>query len=326
MEEKPMEQPELKQLGYGEAFTGYYALRRLEKRDYQGKCYLTFEFGDSSGRFAGIYWGDDALQLSESLGKTSVVKIQGVMNEYKGRPQIKVFEIRSARDDEFDANLLLPDADIAQEDLAESIQDVIDTIEDESLKKLMCYFFEDADFLSKFTSTPAGKLWHGAYIGGLAEHTLNVAKICGHVSTIFDLCRHDLLVAGALLHDIGKVEELTGEAAFDYTVKGRLIGHIVLGERMLTNAIESIEGFPEKTTAELSHMLLSHHGDPEMGSPVVPKTIEAVILHHADYLESQVNAFTHVIEKEMETGAEFSSWVKPASRMLYLEPYRNIEE
>lgn len=321
-----MEQPELKQLGYGEAFTGFYALRRAEKRDYQGKCYLTFEFGDSSGRFAGVYWGDDALNKCDSLSKAAVVKIQGVMNEYKGRPQIKVFEIRAARDDEFDPNILLPDADITQEDLAESIQNIVDTIEDKSLKKLLRYFFEEADFLTKFTSAPAGKLWHGAYVGGLAEHTLNVAKICSQVSSLFGLCRHDLLVTGALLHDIGKIDELFGEAAFDYTVEGRLIGHITLGERMLSQAVESMENFPRETAAELSHMILSHHGGPEMGSPVPPKTIEAAILHHADFMESQVNAFTHVINKEIELGSEFSTWVKPAGRMLYLEPYRQSED
>lgn len=321
-----MEQPKLRELGYGEAFSGFYALRKKEKRDYQGKCYLVFELADSSGRFAGVYWGDDAASVFDELDKASVVKLKGVMNEYRERPQIKVFEMRPAGEEEFEASSLLPDADIVQEELAETLQNIVDSINDEYLQRLLCQFFEDADFLSNFISAPAGKLWHGAYIGGLAEHSLNVARICDNAASIFRLCRRDLLVAGALLHDIGKTEELAGEAAFDYTVEGRLIGHIVLGDRLLRHAIEKIENFPVEYANELSHMILSHHGDPEMGSPVMPLTIEAAILHHVDYMESQVNAFTHVIEKEIELSEDFSSWVKPASRMLYLKPYRkNID-
>jgi 3'-5' exoribonuclease len=321
-----MDQQKLREIGYGEAFLGYYALRRKEKRDYQGKCYLVLELADSSGRFAGVYWGDDAANIFDDLDKATVVKIKGVMNEYRERPQIKVFEIRTAGEDEFEASSLLPDAEIAQEELAEAIQNIVESIKDENLQNLLCQFFEDADFLSNFISAPAGKLWHGAYVGGLAEHSLNVARICDHTASLFRLCRRDLLVAGALLHDIGKTVELAGDAAFDYTTEGRLIGHIVLGDRLLRRVIARMENFPTETANELSHMILSHHGDSEMGSPIVPMTIEAAILHHADYMESQANAFTHVIEKELELSEDFSSWVKPASRMLYLKPYRKNKE
>lgn len=321
-----MEQPELRKIGYGEAFMGFYALRNKEKRDYQGKCYLVFEFADSSGRFAGVYWGDDALSVYGELESASVVKIQAVMNEYKGRPQIKIIKIRPAREDEYDVSLLLPDADISREDLAESIQNIVDTVEDPFLGELLRYFFESGDFLSEFISAPAGKLWHGAYIGGLAEHTLNVAKICDTASNLFRLCRRDLIVCGALLHDIGKIRELSGEASFDYTIEGRLIGHIVLGERMITEAIRGIKDFPQELADEISHLILSHHGGTDMGSPVTPLTLEAAILHHADYMESQANAFTHVIEKEIDGAEPFSSWVKPAGRMLYLAPYRDSAE
>jgi len=317
-----MDQAKLREIGIGEAITGFYALRTRRKRDYEGKCYLIFEFGDSSGRIAGVYWGDDAVDVYNLLEKTEVVKIQGTTGEYRGKSQIKVNRIRPARPDEFDFQQLLPGPRTSQEDLAEHIQDIIESISNPHLRQLLERIFNDGDFLPTFLSAPAGKLWHGAYIGGLAEHSVNVAAICDNAAGIFDLCHRDLLISGAILHDIGKVEELAGKASLDYTIPGRLIGHIVLGERFVRRVIESIDNFPVKLADEISHMIVSHHGEGTMGSPIEPKTLEASILHYADRLESEANALSHVIDVQLPNGEVFSDWIRPIERHIYLEPYR----
>ncbi len=317
-----MPQPKLMEIQYGEVFTGFYSLRHNEKKDYNGKAYLSLEFGDSSGRVPGVYWEDDALQVHKQLLNHDIVKLEGSMGEWKDRPQVKIRQIRPARPEECVGLKLLPECKIPKEQLAKRLDYYINSVSDEYLSKLLSAIFGDPKFLEKFFSAPAGKLWHGAYIGGLAEHTVDVAKLCDSAAEMFELCRRDILITGALLHDIGKTEELSIGASFDYGVAGRLIGHIVLGERMAIRAIEGIEGFPDNLALEISHLILSHHGSAEMGAPVVPKTLEASILHHADMLEAQANAFSHVIEKELPDGKTFSNWLRPAGRMLFLDPYR----
>ncbi len=312
----------LLELSINEAFTSIFALRKITRRDYEGKAYLVVEVADSSGRLRGSYWGDDAAKLFEELKTAEAVKIQGLIGEYKDEKDIKISQIRAAAPDEYSPEEFLRVGKMPREQLEREIDELIASVSEPHLYALLHSIFDNNAFRDGFFTAPAGKLWHGAYIGGLAEHTINVAKICDLAATMFELCRRDLLMTAALLHDIGKVEELTVTTYFDYSVPGRLLGHLILGDRRILEAISRIEGFPQKTTDELSHMMLSHHGEPAMGSAIFPKTLEGAILHHADWLESQANAFSHVIEKELPDGMAFSSWIKPADRFLYLEGYR----
>ena len=306
-----------------EAVVGIFALRSCSKRiKSNGEPYLNLELGDSSGRLPAVYWGNDAAALFAELETTEVVHVQGVINEYRDKPQVVVGSIRPASQSEIEGSELLPRGPFSAEELETRLRSRFASIEDPFLRRLLESIFGDVDFLEKFLRRPAGKLWHGAYLGGLAEHTLNVAAICDFVAPMFPLCRRDLLVAGALLHDIGKVDELRNGVQFDYSVEGRLVGHIVIGERRVHAAILKMSDFPKELAWEVSHLILSHHGSGEMGSPVVPKTIEASILHHADLLESQANAFSHVVSRDLEKSGSFSEWVKPASRFLYLDGYK----
>jgi len=320
-----MPQKPLLEIALGEAFTGFYALRAREKREYDGKPFLIIEIGDSSGRLKGTYWGDDAEKIFESIQDAEVVKLQATIGEYKNEKEVKINRIRAAKPDEYAGLNFLPKGKIPKEKLAAGIREKIATVADPFLSKLLKEIFGAPAFFESFIIAPAGKLWHGAYIGGLAEHTINVTRICELAAEMFELCRRDLLITAALLHDIGKVEEIESRAHYDYSIRGRLLGHIVIGERIIVAAISKIEDFPKSLADELSHMILSHHGEPSMGSAIYPKTLEGAILHHADWLESQANAFSHVIEKELPDGGHFSGWVRPVGRFLYLDGYRDEE-
>jgi 3'-5' exoribonuclease len=316
------EQKEIKGAVIGDLLTGYFALRKYERRDWKGKPFLIAEIGDSTGRIRGSYWGEDIPALCEALPNADIVYVCGTIGEYNGELDLKITALRPAEKNEFDARDLLPKGDFEIEIIAKKLDGIIGTIEDPFLSKLLLRIFGEKEFREKFLNAPAGKLWHGAYIGGLAEHTINVATICDFVAKMFPFCRRDLLISGALFHDIGKVDEFSIGAAFDYTPEGRLIGHLVIGERKVRGAASEIEDFPESLKIELSHIVLSHHGEHEMGAPVLPTTLEAILIHYADMLEANGNAFSHIIEKELPDGKPFSNWVKPIDRFIYLDGYR----
>jgi 3'-5' exoribonuclease len=318
-------QKNIRSAAVGDFLSGFFALRRFERRDWKGKPFLTIELGDSSGRIRGSYWGDDSAALCDALTNTQIVYVCGTVGEYKEELDLKISAIRPAEKSECNAEELLPKADINIEEIARKLDNLISAISEKYISELLSNIFNETEFRKGFLKAPAGKLWHGAYIGGLAEHTINVAEICDFVSKKFPVCRRDLLVAGALLHDIGKVEEFSIGSSFDYTPEGRLIGHLVLGERKIREASFRIDGFPTGLRDELSHIVLSHHGEFEMGSPILPTTIEAILVHSADMLEANGNAFSHIIEKELPDGKTFSNWVKPIDRFLYLEGYRGAK-
>jgi 3'-5' exoribonuclease len=164
---------------------------------------------------------------------------------------------------------------------------------------------------------PAGKSWHHAYIHGLIEHTIEIIKICELMSELHPELNRDLLLTGAMLHDIGKTEELSYESAFEYTDKGKLIGHIVIAANLVTDAIKKIEGFPKELENNLLHLILSHQGKLEHASPVVPKTTEAIALYQADELSAKVNAYKTTIESEIRGDSKWTRFISLAETDLH---------
>ena len=305
----------------GERLTEYFTLRKTELRDYEGKAYLSLELGDKTGRISGSYWGDDVLELSETLKDIDVIKVRGVVTERRGKNFFKIEKIRHAEADEFDIERLLPHGKYKPQDLFKVYKKRVSALKDEELKKLFnVKIFDDKDFSELLMKAPGGKLWHHTYLGGLLEHSLAVHRICLSTSILYPETNRDMLLAGSLLHDIGKVFELSATSHINYTVQGRLMGHIYLGAQWLSQNAQEILS-PEKFE-HLLHLILSHHGEGKMGSPVKPMTIEANILHHADLTDSQTNAFSRVIGREKDSGQDFSKWVKIADRFLYLKPYQ----
>ena len=313
----------IKNIEIGESITDFFAVRWFELRDYEGKSYLAMGLGCSNGRINATYWGEDAEKFSTELKNGDIVKVQGTGTEYKNRRWLKVERMRKAKPDEIDYRKLLPQGRYSPKILWRRFLKTIDSISDRYLSKVLHnLFIENENLAEKFSIYPAAKLWHGAYIGGLCEHTLRVAKICDVASSFYPDCRKDLLITGALVHDIGKVEELSIRGFFDYNEKGRLIGHIVLGAMMVEREIEKIEGFPENLATELIHLIVSHHGKLEQGAPVEPKTLEAMILYHADMLDAQSEGVQHIIQRDISRGDKFSEYIKVLGRFIYLDGYR----
>ncbi len=314
----------IKNINVGEQITDFFVIRWIELRNYDGKPFLVMELGCSSGRIRGTYWDEDSATWTAKLGEGDIIKVRATATEYKNQKCLKIEKMRKAKSDEIDYQKLLPRGKYSPTVLRKRLKKDIESVSDKQLSRLLeLLFFEDAEFMDKFSIYPAAKLWHGAYIGGLLEHTLRVAKICEIASSFYPACRKELLLCGALVHDIGKVEEISIKGYFDYNVPGRLLGHTSLGAIMVDKAIDKIPNFPENIKYELLHLILSHHGEYKYGAPVEPKTLEAVILHFADMLDAQAEGIQHIIERDLPRGQDFSEYIKLLGRFIYLDGYRN---
>jgi 3'-5' exoribonuclease len=195
------------------------------------------------------------------------------------------------------------------------------------LKKLLAFFFKKEPLWQRFQEAPAAKGIHHAYVGGLLEHSLSVARIADQLATHYSGVDRSLLLAGALLHDVGKVEELVMDlAVIDYTAQGRLMGHLVMGCEMVAAAAVTIKDFPPELLTQLQHLILSHHGRQEFGSPTVPMTIEAFLLSFVDDLDAKMNLMEQLRKKMKDPGLQWTEYQRSLERYLYLGPFELQEE
>jgi 3'-5' exoribonuclease len=246
-----------------------------------------------------------------------IVKVKGIIEDYQGAPQLKVKTIRPAKFSD-DATVMDFLAKSKQEpnEMRKEFFDRIEKISNLMLRMLMKNIFTEDNF-EKYSLAPAGKSWHHSYIGGLLEHTLEIMKICDMICDFHPEINRDLLICGAMLHDFGKIEELSFETGFEYTDKGKLLGHIVIGAMLVEDKINEIKDFPVELKNCLIHLILSHQGKLEHASPVVPKTLEAIALYQADELSAKVNAYKNALSAEMKTDSKWTKFLSLASTDLF---------
>jgi 3'-5' exoribonuclease len=282
-----------------------------------GKEYLDLELRDHTAvRNAKMWANFDSFLPNAKVG--SVVKILGVLDEFNNQPQIKIDRIRlSTADDHVSPADFLPKSNRPLKEMELELINRINQISNEHLKQLIERIFNEGNF-EKYKQVPAGKAWHHAYIGGLLEHTLEIVKICDLMCDIHPEVDRDLLISGAILHDLGKIEELEFEAGFDYTDKGKLLGHIVIIANIIEKESDKIDKFPEELKNHLIHLVLSHQGKLEYASPVTPKTFEAIILYHADELSAKTNAYKYAIISEMGSDKNWTRYLPLAETSLFI--------
>jgi len=251
-----------------------------------GKPYLSLDLQDKSGRIEAKVW-ENAQAANDQFGKGDVVKAKALVESYQARNQLNIKQIRKADDDDpFDYADLLPTTPGDIDEMWAQLRGYIDMVERPDLARLLGAFFDDEAFCETFKRSVAARDVHHAYIGGLLEHVLSVVQVCEFFAAHYEADR-DLLITGALLHDIGKTIELDSVREFNYTVPGGLLGHIVIGVKMVAERVAEIEDYPEETAMVIEHMVLSHQGQPDWGSPIPPKTREALLLHFADNVDSK---------------------------------------
>lgn len=254
-----------------------------------GKEYGNLTLQDKTGQIEGKIWdlGSPAIRDFDAM---DFVEVDALVTVFNGANQLNIRRIQRADKGQYDERDYFPTTPMDIEEMKKEVHALVDTISDPYLKQLLKRFFDDEGFMHVFSLHSAAKSVHHGFIGGLLQHSLSVAKICslmaGHYGK--DMVNRDLLVTGALLHDIGKTKELSGFPTNEYTDPGQLLGHIIIGSQMIDRASAGIQGFPEKLKNELIHLILSHHGEYEFGSPKKPALIEAIILAYVDNIDAKV--------------------------------------
>jgi len=307
--------PQIKNFVQNEKVTTFAVVRKKDVKEFNDRHFLSLEFGDASGRIAGVWWEPDKTAL-EDLEVGMIVKVRGDVLEYRGKPQLRVTRMRFAKEEEYDLSELLPHSKITQEELKSCLKAISEKIENGYISQLVKLLWDDENFLDGYTKAAAGKLWHHAYIGGLAEHSLNVTNICLDIAGRYDFLDRDLLIFGGLFHDLGKMTQYSITSFIDYSDEGRLVGHINWADHIVSCRAEAIENFPPKTLMKLRHLILSHHGQIEYGSPVLPQIPEAFVLHYADEIDSKMGAVNRIRDK---TGGGWSEYVRLIGRYLYFD-------
>lgn len=273
-----------------------YCSRRDIKERRDGGAFLTFELRDRTGTVNAIMWDriEDALRCVEPGG---FYHVQGRLGDYQGRPQLNVAAIYPAAADEIDRTDFIATTRHDRDELARELRGFIEGVKDKHLRALLDCFFEDAQFAAHFAESPAAANVHHAYIGGLLEHTVLMCRLAAPLPGIYRELNGDLLMAGVILHDIGKTAEYVYDMAIDHTWDGRLIGHIVMGHDMVRERIATLPDFPEELARMLLHIIVAHHGQLEFGSPKTPKFAEALVVHFLDNLDARIAMFREAVDR-----------------------------
>jgi len=283
-----------------------------------GNNYLNVTLSDKTGNVKGVMWDNVDQITAAQLTSGDFVHVQGRINEYRGGLQVVVKNMTACPADSVDYADFIPRTHHNIESMFERLVGLTESMETEYLKELFSRFWNDSEFVEKFKTAPAAKNMHHAYLGGLLEHTLSMAllveRIAGHYSGI-DM---DLLLSGVVLHDIGKIREFEYRHRIEYSDEGRLLSHIVIGLQMLEEKIREVQRFPEDRAILLRHLIVSHHGSREFGSPELPKTIEAFLLNYIDEIDSKVNGIREFISSE-DPNETWTSYHRVLGRHFYIE-------
>jgi 3'-5' exoribonuclease len=291
-----------------------------------GSTYLSLKLADKSGEIDGKLW-DNAEALARTFDREDFIRVRGVAAVYQGALQIKMKGLEKVADSAVDIGNFLETSSRSIDEMVRELSATADGIGNAHLRGLMNAFLADKAFMDAFRRAPAAKAMHHNYIGGLLEHVVELIGLAQDVVRHFPGVDRDLVTVGAFLHDIGKVRELSVRKSIEYTTEGRLLGHISLGYEMLAEKIRAVPGFPDELTLLLKHIMLSHHGEYEFGSPKRPKIMEAIIVNYLDDLAAKINSFQMTLRKEGVAAGDWSGYSRMHERYLYRQAsYAEVEQ
>jgi len=288
-----------------------------------GKAFLSLKLTDKTGSIDAVVW-DNADSLALKFEKGDFIGVRADVGSYQGTNQLTILALKKVeKTPEYTARFL-PTSGRDVETMAAELHEVAGSVSHPKIKELLEGFFNDEEFMARLKAASAAKGMHHVFAGGLLQHTLKVTRLCDLIfreyeaadPSIAGMINRDILIAGAIIHDIGKMDELSTEPGFDYTFEGRMVGHISLGLMTLKERLDRIEGFPREAAGLLMHILLAHHGEYEYGSPKRPKCMEAFILHYADNLDAKLQGLMEFAEKDTQEG-EFTGFHRLYDRFFY---------
>jgi 3'-5' exoribonuclease len=280
-----------------------------------GEPYLALTLADRTGHLEAKMW-DNVEEAIGAFEQDDFLKIKGLINKYKNRFQLTIHKLRRMEDSEIDYADYLPKTTKDIGELWQTLAGFVDTFQNPHLKALVELFMEDPDIAERYRNAPAAKTLHHAYIGGLLDHVVSLFRLCDVVGGNYPQINRDLLLTGAFLHDIGKIQELTYNRSFSYTTRGQLLGHMIIELEMLQAKLARLPDFPAELKTLLEHLIISHHGQYDFGSPKLPMFPEALMLHYLDDLDSKMEAMRAHYSRESETEGPWTSYNASLGRPL----------
>jgi len=277
-------------LGTEQTITTFFLVHEKEIRNTRdGKAYLRLELGDRSGTIEARMW-DQFEAIAKDVGRDDFVKVNARVEIYRNKPQLSLQQLRRAKPEEVDLADFLPHTKEDVGKLWAQLLEYANSIDNPWLNKLVNGIINDPATAARYKRAPAAKVMHHAYLGGLLEHVIGLCGLAKQVAAHYPELNADLLLTVAILHDVGKLDELCYDRAIGYTTEGQLLGHIVMELETVSKAMDSIEGFPPNLKAVVQHLLISHHGQYEFGSPKLPMIREAMVFHYLDDMDSKMAA------------------------------------
>ncbi len=281
-----------------------------------GTPFLTLKLVDKTGEIVGRVW-EKAEEASEAVCTKGVVFIRGRSEKYRDEIQIQIQQISPVDLSQIDPADFLPVCSVSEEILLDKLKKIVSHLKSRPLRQLMKLIMADRLLMDRFKRAPAAKAMHHAYLGGLLEHSVAVAALTVKICDQYPDLDRDLLVVGAILHDIGKVDEFAYDLCIDYSDAGRLLGHMVLGLQILDEKVRSLKDFPSEVAIMLQHLILSHHGETSLGAVKLPMTREAFVLHFADDLDAKMNSLTRILAEVREADAAWTAYQPLFQRFFF---------
>ena len=289
-----------------------------------GEPYLSLLLGDRTGEVDAKMW-DNVTDVIDTFERDDFIKVKGLLQVFQNRPQLTIHKMVRVLDTEIDFADYFPASDRDPAEMFAELRGIVAGIQNPHLRLLLDAFLDDEPLARMYRIAPAAKHVHHAYLGGLIEHVLSVCNLCRSAAAHYKYVDLDLLLTGAVLHDVGKVAELTYDRSFGYSTEGQLLGHIIIGLRLLHEKLQRFPDFPAKLRVLVEHLIVSHHGELEFGSPKVPLFPEALLLHHLDNLDSKMECMRSLVAKDRHVEGCWTGYNASLDRSL-LKKAKYLEE
>jgi len=290
-----------------------------------GNVYLRLKLGDRTGEIEGRIW-TSVENFTHAFEKDDFVHLKGKAVSFQDHLQININQIEQFKEEEIDLPDFFPKTERDIDDMLRSLIEIGQEVKNPHLDRLLHLFWDDTDFVERFKIAPASKWIHHNYLGGLLEHTLSLAQLVLKNACHYKGLNIDLLLAGSILHDLGKIDELSYRRSLDYSDEGRLLGHIILGIEKIEEKIRQLPDFPKDLSTLVKHLILSHHGQDIWGSPKKPMTLEAVMLHYLDDMDAKVNGIQQFLKVQLPEGSKWSAYHRIFDQSFYVPtPWEHLE-
>ena len=320
-----MKTPYVSDLKPNQVFSSVFLVHVKDVRQKKsGDPYLSLLLGDRTGELEAKMW-DNVADVMGTFDRDDFVKVKGLLQIFQNRPQLTIHKMARVLESDVDFADYFPASERDPLEMFAELRAVVAGMGNRHLRDLLNAFLDDEPLARMYRTAPAAKHVHHAYLGGLIEHVLSVCHLCRVAAAHYNFVDLDLLLAGAVLHDIGKVAELTYERSFGYSAEGQLLGHIVIGLRLLNEKLQRFPDFPAKLRVLVEHMIVSHHGELEFGSPKVPLFPEALLLHHLDNLDSKMECMRSMIARDRHVEGCWTGY-NPSLERAVLKKARYLED